>query len=247
MKVLIIDNEREIAIGLSQLLQLFCPQVKTVSIETATAAAIESISSYQPDLVFLDVELNEGTGFDLLKQLPEIHFQLVVITAHDKYALNAFRFSAIDFLVKPIDPEELMEAVKRAEHHLSTINLTKQLDVFHEKFENDGIKKIVLRDLDAIYFVPVKDILYCQANGPYTTFFLTDQTKIVVSKTLKDFEDLLDPFGFERTHHSYLVNLNCVKRFDKKDGGSLILEDNSSVLISSRKKDQVLKRIEKLS
>jgi two-component system LytT family response regulator len=194
----------------------------------------------------LDVELNEGTGFDLLNQLNEITFQLIFITAHDKYALNAFRFSAIDFLVKPIDPEALQVAIERAKSGLEKNEIIKQLEVIKETPTNNKEKKIVLKDSEAIYFVRIADILFCQADGPYTTFHIENSAKIIVSKNLKEYEDLLEPFGFERTHHSYLVNLSKVIRFDKKEGGTLVLEGNHSVFLSVRKKDQVLKKIERL-
>ncbi|MFN6074808.1 MAG: LytR/AlgR family response regulator transcription factor [Fluviicola sp.] len=246
MKTLIIDNEPEIAEGLSDLLQLFCPEITEVKIENTTPGGIAAIQYYKPDVVFLDVELNEGTGFDLLKQVPELNFQLIFITAHDKYAVNAFRFSAIDFLVKPIDPEALQEAVERAKNGLKKNQITEQLKVLVDKSENNREKKIVLRDSDAIYFVTIDDIYFCQADGPYTTFYIKDMNKIVVSKNLKEYEELLQDYGFERTHHSFLVNLKKVKRFDKKDGGTLILQDDYSVFLSQRKKDQVLKKIEDL-
>lgn len=246
MKILIIDNEPDIADGLAELLGLFCPEISKVNIEHSIAGGIEAINNLQPDVVFLDVELNEGTGFDLLNQLDEIAFQLIFITAHDKYALNAFRFSAIDFLVKPIDPEALQVAIERAKSGLEKNEIIKQLEVIKETPTNNKEKKIVLKDSDAIYFVRIADILFCQADGPYTTFHIENSAKIIVSKNLKEYEDLLEPFGFERTHHSYLVNLSKVIRFDKKEGGTLVLEGNHSVFLSVRKKDQVLKKIERL-
>jgi two-component system LytT family response regulator len=246
MKILIIDNEPDIADGLAELLGLFCPEISKVNIEHSIAGGIEAINNLQPDVVFLDVELNEGTGFDLLNQLDEIAFQLIFITAHDKYALNAFRFSAIDFLVKPIDPEALQVAIERAKSGLEKNEIIKQLEVIKETPTNNKEKKIVLKDSEAIYFVRIADILFCQADGPYTTFHIENSAKIIVSKNLKEYEDLLEPFGFERTHHSYLVNLSKVIRFDKKEGGTLVLEGNHSVFLSVRKKDQVLKKIERL-
>ena len=246
MKILIVDNEPDIADGLAELLGLFCPEISKVNIVHSIAGGLEAINNLQPDVVFLDVELNEGTGFDLLNQLNEISFQLIFITAHDKYALNAFRFSAIDFLVKPIDPESLQVAVERAKSGLKKNEIIKQLEVIKENPINNKEKKIVLKDSDAIYFVRIADILFCQADGPYTTFHIENSSKIIVSKNLKEYEDLLEPFGFERTHHSYLVNLSKVIRFDKKEGGTLILEGNHSVFLSVRKKDQVLKKIERL-
>lgn len=246
MKILIIDNEPDIADGLAELLGLFCPEISKVNIEHSIAGGIVAINNLQPDVVFLDVELNEGTGFDLLNQLDEIAFQLIFITAHDKYALNAFRFSAIDFLVKPIDPEALQVAIERAKSGLEKNEIIKQLEVIKETPTNKKEKKIVLKDSDAIYFVRIADILFCQADGPYTTFHIENSAKIIVSKNLKEYEDLLEPFGFERTHHSYLVNLSKVIRFDKKEGGTLVLEGNHSVFLSVRKKDQVLKKIERL-
>jgi two-component system LytT family response regulator len=148
--------------------------------------------------------------------------------------------------VKPIDPEALQESIDRAKKGLNKLKIHEQLQFLTQQSQTSTDRKIALRDSDAIYFVTIDDIYFCQADGPYTTFYVKDTNKIVVSKNLKEYEDLLHPYGFERTHHSYLVNLKKVKRFDKKDGGTLILQNDQSVFLSQRKKEHVLKKIEEL-
>lgn len=246
MKVLVLDNEKLIREGLVELLGLFCPQVSEVKQCAAIPEALNLLEQWSPDLVFLDVELDNGeTGFDFMKNFPDPLFQLIFVTAHEKYAVQAFKFSAIDFLTKPIDPVELQDAVDKAAKRIKNSNLSRQIQVLLEQTNlNSSDRKIVLKDNEAIFFVKVKDIFYCEADGPYTRFFLLEGNNIMVSKNLKEYEEMLSPFGFERTHHSFLVNLNRVKSFDKRDGGMLILENAQQVPVSQRKRDAVLKLLE---
>ncbi len=152
--------------------------------------------------------MDDGTGFDLLQKLPSHPFQLIFVTAHNKYAIEAFRFSAIDFLLKPVEPLALQQAISRAQTQLKQKDLQQQLEVLmqHISQKPDTHHKIALRDAEHIYFVPVADITYCMADGPYTRFYFSKMESIMVSKNLKEYESLLEPFGFIRTHHSYLVN-----------------------------------------
>ena len=250
VKALIIDNEEPIRTELKSLLSEHCPIIESIDEANGVAAGIKAISLVNPDIVFLDVEMDDGTGMDLIKQLNgEVNFQLVFITAHNKYALDAFKLSAIDFLLKPIDSTELIESVNRAEKNIKTKSLDRQLQILQESLGEikNSDKKIALKDSDSIYFVKVSDIIRCEASGAYTIFHIYDHKDILISKGIKEFEELLQNFGFFRTHHSHLVNLKKIVRFDKADGGILILENHEKVPVSHRKKDTLLTLLEKFS
>jgi two-component system LytT family response regulator len=242
MKVLIIDNEEQIRIGLEKQLKSFCPQVSEIQQATGVVSGLEAIANYKPDLVFLDVEMDDGTGIELASKLESYSFQLVFITAHDKYAVNAFKLSAIDFLLKPIDAEDLINAVVRAEKNIKTKTLELQFKILQESISSIAVsdKKIVLKDNESIYFVKVSDIVRCKAEGPYTEFYLMSDQKIIISKSLKEYEDVLEPFGFVRTHHSHLINIKHISRFDKADGGVLVLDNEHVVPVSQRKRELIL-------
>jgi two-component system LytT family response regulator len=209
-------------------------------------SGLAQINSFQPDVVLLDVEMDDGTGFDLLKQLHQPTFQLIFTTAHNEYAVQAFKFSAIDYLLKPIDPFELQAAMQKAVDKISNNNLQNQLSVLMQQISTQQHltdRQIVLKDIDKTYFVKINDILFCEAEGAYTKFYLVGKQEILVSKNLRFYEELLD--GFIRTHHSCLVNPNKIKMFDKKtDSGTIILESGHAIPVSQRKKEFVLKYLE---
>ena len=247
MKALIIDNETNLRNGLAKMLAAFCPEVTTVQTADGVASGLQMIRSFTPDILLLDVEMEDGSGFDLMKQIPEPSFQLIFITAHDQYAIEAFRFSAIDYLLKPIDPEALQQSIRKAAKNLQSKTLQQQVTVLLQQLT--GIqqpdKKIVLKDLENTYFIKVSDILYCEAEGTYTKFFISGNSSLLVSKNLKEYETILEPLGFIRTHHSFLVNPDKIRVFDKRDGGLLLLEEGLSVPVSQRKKEHVLQLLEK--
>ena len=245
MKVLIIDNEASIRIGLKSQLESFCPEIATITVATGVATGFAAIENFQPDIVFLDVEMDDGTGLDLLKKLGNYDFQLIFITAHNKYAVDAFKFSAIDFLLKPVDSDDLIASVEKAMLNLKNKNLKEQIQVLNESMNAISLehKKIVLKDKDSIYFLKVDDIIRCHAEGPYTEFYISTGQKITISKTLKEYEEMLEPFGFVRAHHSHLINIRKIIRFDKTDGGNLIMENNDEVPVSQRKKEHLMEMI----
>lgn len=247
MKALIVDNEAHLRSGIQQLLTEFCPSVTVIETAEGVQTGLQKIRSFQPDILLLDVEMDDGTGFELMKQVQNPSFQLIFITAHNQYAIEAFRFSAIDYLLKPLDPEALQASVLRAEKNMQSKTLQQQVQVLLQQLTglNQHEKKIVLKDIDNTYFIKVTDILYCEAEGTYTKFFITGNKSILVSKNLKEYESVLEPLGFVRTHHSFLVNPGKIKVFDKRDGGMLILEEGLSVPVSQRKKDYVMQLLEK--
>lgn len=242
MKILIIDNEAALRAGLKEMiLQLPLP---ACSIEEAAgvASGVDTVNSFKPDIVFLDIEMDDGTGFDLLQQLPAPSFQLIFTTAHNQYAIRAFKFSAIDYLLKPVDKEELFSCLQKAIANISKTDISSQLGIMMQQYfpRKDDENRIVLNDKQSTYFVKLCDILFCEAEGPYTKFHIADKPAILISKNLKEYEELLTPMGFIRTHHSYIVNTTKVKLYDKTDGGALILEGGQSVPLSQRRKDAVM-------
>lgn len=251
MKALIIDNDEAVREALVRLINTHCGQITHITQSNGVNSGIKAIEGGKPDIVFLDVEMDDGTGFDLVQKLGNYDFQLVFITAHNKYAVNAFKFSAIDFLLKPIDPDELVLSVKKAASQIKNKDLEQQVKLLKDILSGSGTstnkeKKIALNDGNIIHYIKVADIIYCKADGSYTVFYITNNRKIMVSHILKEYDDLLCDLGFIRTHHSFLVNITKITRFDKTDGGQLFLEENHSVPVSTRKKDQVLELLAKL-
>lgn len=248
MKALIIDNEDWIREGLVAMVETYCPTIS----ETAQANGVETgwaaIQSYHPDIVFLDVEMDDGTGMDLLAKFQSLPFQVIFTTAHQQYAVDAFRFSAIDFLLKPVDSDELIEAVARATEQIKVRDISGQLSILRDSLA--GIqspdKKIALRDSEAIHFVAANQILRCEADGGYTKVVIAHQKPILVSKGLKEFEEMLAPLGFIRCHHSHLIQFQKIQRYERADGGMLVMENGDIVPISQRKKDAILDLLNQL-
>lgn len=248
IRALVIDNEEEIRESVVDLVKAFCPDISALSTASSVSSGIEKIKLFKPDLVFLDVELGDGTGMNVLSHFEEIPFDVIFITAHNKYAVDAFRLSAIDFLLKPINPTELVIAVQKALEKKEQNTIFRQLKILNENYKSalSAEQKIVLKDSDSIYFIKTKDIIRCESEGSYTTFYLVNKEKILISKTIKEYDELLTPYGFLRTHQSHLVNTLHIKRFDRNDGGVLILENNYSVPVSQRKKESILEYLKRM-
>lgn len=221
---------------------MYCPQIELVGEAQSMAEARVSILKYQPDLIFLDVELGDGTGIELVQSFKKLQPHVIFITAHDKYAIDAFHCSALDFLLKPIDPEDLVDAVRKAQQLNSIQDLDKQIKVLEERLVNVNQEpnKIVLSDSESIYLVKVNDILWCTAEGSYTKFHLVDGSEILVSKNLKSYEGVLEGDKFLRIHHSYLVNIQHIKRFERSEGGMLVMDNDRILPVSVRKKDNLM-------
>ena len=247
MKILVVDNEKQIRLILKDMV-IACGNGQHITEEAdGVVSAVAKINSFVPDIVLLDVEMNDGTGFDLLKQIINPSFQLIFTTAHNQYAIQAIKFSAIDYLLKPIDPVELNSSLQKAKENINTQTLQKQLAVLMQQFGTKAQpdRQIVIKDIDKTYFIKMTDILYCEAEGSYTKFYLTNSEPIFVSRNLRYYEELLEPAGFFRTHHSCLVNPSKIKIYDRKtDCGTLILEGGHTVPVSQRKKDFVLQLLE---
>lgn len=245
MKALIIDNEAPVRNALKELLTSLCPQITTIHEATGVKSGIGAIREFEPQVIFLDVEMDDGTGFDLVSQLSSVPFEIVFITAHNKYAVDAFRLSAIDFLLKPFSSSEIVRSVDRASKQIKSKDILHQLEILQQSLGTikGADKKIVLRDAESFHFINVGDIIRCEADGAYTRFHIVGMKEILISKGLKEYEDMLAPFQFIRVHHSHLINLRQVVRFDKADGGSLIMANKDHVPVSQRKREVLLEAL----
>lgn len=237
----IIDDEQAAQITLMQFLQMHCPEVNIIGTANGVEEGLKLLSNKKADLVFLDIKMNDGTGFDLLKRLPQINFNLVFTTAYDEYALKAFKYSAIDYLLKPIDPLELIEAVGKV-HKDNTENTAQSVDSMLELYKENKFDKIAIPSVDDFHFVRISEIIRCEASSNYTIIFLTTGKKIIAPKTLKEFEELLASEGFFRIHQSHLVNLSHIQQF-MKTKNLIAMVDGSEVEVSRRKKTLFLELI----
>lgn len=245
MKTVIIDDNLNAQEFLEELLKLHFPDLILLGKACDIHEGKKLIASTNPDLVFLDVEMPQGTGFDLLQQIKEINFQVIFTTAHEKYALQAIRFSALDYLLKPIDATELSNAIDKARENtqkeLSQLKINTLLQNLGQQINTD--QKIVLKDKYGMQITAVKDIVRLEADNNYTRFFIKNQSPILVSKSLKDYESILPKHCFFRCHKSHLVNLDYLLRYDKRDEEILVLSDKSSVPVSRRKVDLLIDKI----
>ena len=242
IKTIIIEDEINVRKALIKMLQVIEPSVKIIGETGYVKEALDLIITKKPALVFIDIELEDGTGFDFLKQLENIDFKIIFTTAYNQYAINAFKFSAIDYLLKPIDPTELQNAVKRA---ISTIKNEKEHQELLEVLKNNIEKKeqkIVLKTIEQRFVIPIKDIIRLEADGAYTLFITTNQ-KIIISKNLKYYQDLLND-DFVRCHQSHLINKKHIIAIEKNE--KVKLSNNDLVSISVRKKTEMIQIISEL-
>ena len=246
LTALILDDEAQSRKALMGKLKLFCPEVQTVLEASTVDEAWDLLLGHKPQLLFLDIHLSGELGFDLLERLssdePEWSGAVIFVTAHDAYALRAIKFSALDYLLKPVDPEELVKAVRKAEEGLSSIP---RLGVLVDHLK-DRDRKLVIASSEGMHIVRIQDIMRCESTSNYTQFFLRGGKKLLASRTLKEYEALLTPHHFERIHKSHLVNMDCVKRYVTADGGYVILEDDSHVPVANRKKETLVARLRAL-
>lgn len=247
LRTLIIDDEPHMRQTLEKLLKLHCPSVKVVDQADCVASGFVAIHKHRPDLVLLDIKMDDGTGFDLLKLAEPIDFKVIFITAYEQYAVEAFRYSALDYLLKPIIPANLTEAVKKAEE-MRIKDLEIQLGNlrYNMAAEDTHKRKLVLKTLESIHVVTPDEVLFCESDGNYTLFCLSDGRKILVSKTLREFEEFLKHAGFFRVHKSYLVNLSRIIRLDKSEGGFLIMSNGDKIPVGASRKEELMELFERL-
>ena len=248
MKAILIDDEISNLENLQTLLEKHCPQLSVVATAQNVSDAVDAIEKHLADLVFLDIQMGEQTGFDVLKQLPTRNFEVIFVTAYDQYGIQAVKFAALDYLLKPIDIDELMNAVNKATHKLAAQIQTSQLDFLLQQLKKPetNVSKIALQMQSEIRYVALSEIIRCEADNTYTHFFLSGGEKILVSKSLKEYADLLRPKGFLRTHQSHLVNPKYVKSWLKEDGGILLLMSGEKIPISKPNKDTLKQALQQL-
>lgn len=248
MKTIIIDDEEKARKTIANYLSLYCKNIEVIAQAESVQAGCDVILRHNPELVILDINMPDGTGFDLLKKIDPVNFKLIFITAYEEYAIKAFKFSALDYLLKPVNPQELIDAVEKARKSIDNESLEMKFKAFLTNYHNPSNtdKKIVLKTSESIHLIDIKNIIRCAADGNYTIFYTIDGKKIMVSKILKDYDEMLAEYGFIRPHHSHLVNMNYIQSFEKRDGGSIIMKDKSIVPVSSRRKDELLNLFEKL-
>lgn len=248
IKTIIIDDEAHVRDTLRKMIKIFCPQIQIVGEAESVASGYLAIKDKSPDIVLLDIKMEDGTGFDLLNRLKNIDFRIIFITAYEEYALEAFNFSAVDYILKPVNPEKLADAVKRAEQMvLHTVNT--QLEALRENLDpvNKKNRKLVLRTHDSIHLIKISDIIHCESDGCYTIFNIVSKDKIMVSRLLKEYDEMLSGHGFFRAHRSHLINLQHLKKFDKQEGGYVILTNDIRVPVSGRSKERLMQLFGQIS
>ncbi len=247
IRVVIVDDEPHVRDGLIRLLGRHCPNVTLVGTAGSVREGKEVIRRHHPDLVLLDIKMDDGNGFDLLKQLDPVDFKVIFITAYEQYAVKAFKFSALDYILKPVDPDELTEAINKTE-----LMLQHDLRIRLSALENnispgkEHHKKLVLNTADNIFIIEIPRITHCESDGNYTLFCLEDGRKIMASRNLKEYDEMLNDQGFYRIHRSFLINLSFVERFDKTEGGFVVLRNGARIPVASRKRDQLLEMFDNL-
>jgi len=243
MKSIIIDDEAKARSALRLSLQNFCPNVEVVGEADGVNSGWQIIKEKEPHLVFLDIHINGGIGFEILDKFEQPTFKVIFITAYDEFALKAFRYNAMDYLLKPIDPDELIEAVKKISQHKISDILSEQINNLLEVSQKKVFDKIALTTSEGTNFLKLKDIIKLVSDGSYTTFHTYSGEELTVSRGIKEFETLLPTDTFCRTHQSYMVNIDFVKKILKEDGGYVLLENEDKVPVARRRKNDLMERL----
>ena len=248
LKAIIIDDELHGRQALQRALEENCPEVTILALCETPEKGIERIKELRPELVFLDIQMPNISGFDVLQQLSPINFEVIFVTSFDQYAIKAIRFSALDYLLKPLDTDDLVQAVQRAKQQIYKGSAAHRYQAVlnNINYKSGKIEKLAVPTLEGIDFYRTDDIIYCDADGHYTTLYLKGRRKELVSKTLKDFENLLSESGFFRIHNSSLINLGCIQKYVRGDGGYVILTEDHHVTVSRRRKDAFLDRLSRI-
>jgi len=242
LKTIIVDDEPDCSETLGIMLDRYCPEVDVAAVCSSGAAALEAIATQHPQLVFLDIEMPHLNGFQLLERLPLIDFELVFTTSYDQYAIKAIRFSALDYLLKPVDRDELRAAVAKVAKRQQP-PLPQQLDILLQRIQ-PPVSRIAIPTMEGLQMIFVGDIISCAASGNYTTLHVKDKQKITVSRTLKEVEEMLEGSGFLRVHQSWLVNCAKINRYVRGDGGYLVMTDGAMVDVARSRKEALLKHLQ---
>lgn len=248
IRTIIIDDETDGREALKLAIENYCPEISIIDLCPNADDGIKSIRHHAPDLVFLDIQMPYKSGFNLLEELGAFDFEVIFVTAHERYAIKAIKFSALDYLLKPVDIDDLQKAVQKAEYRIKHkgyrnhyASLLKNI-----KYGSKPMDKLAIPTMEGIIFEPVDNIIYCEADGNYTKIFMKGNRKLLVSKNLKDFESILEDSGFFRIHHTYLINMKHILQYVKGDGGYVILEGNHHLDVSRRKKEAFLQLFHKV-
>ncbi|MFY8096943.1 MAG: LytR/AlgR family response regulator transcription factor [Flavobacterium sp.] len=248
LRAIVIDDIESIRKKNISIIKSSCPNITIIGEADSVDSGVKLIKQLLPDIIFLDVEMSDGTGFDLLQKLKPVNFKVIFITGYEDFAIRAFRFSAIDYLLKPLQSEELIEAVKKAENSLTQEVFEMKLNNLFTNLERPkNIQKLILKTADRIYSVNMQDIVNCESDKNYTTFYFINAPKLVVSTNLKEYENMLTPFNFFRTHQSHLINMAYFDHFIKTDGGNtIVMKNKTTIPLSVRKKEEFLVALENL-
>lgn len=242
IKCVLIDDESNSLEMMEWLLTTYCPQVKIEAMCNSGEKGIEAINKYKPDVVFLDIEMPHMNGFDMLEQIGKLTFDVVFCTAYDQFAIKAFRYSALNYLLKPVDPDDLKETVRRIEEKRSTPS-REQIELLLQNVKHankPALTRIALTTSDGMVFVSTQEIIYCEAESNYTSIVLQNGKKVVVSKVLKDIDEALSGPDFFRVHNSYLINLNHIKKFVRGGGGYVVMSNDATISISRSRRQEFM-------
>lgn len=239
----IIDDESRVRETICNMLIVYCPNIKVIGQADSVETGYNTIITLNPDLVFLDIKMPDGTGFDLLKRFASINFHFIIISAYEEYAIKAFKYSALDYLLKPVDYSDLINAVDKVAKTIDSDETNKKFEILLSNIDNEDkeIKKIILKTQDSVFVVDIDKIVRCESQNNYTMFYFYDNTKLLVSKTLKEYDELLTPLSFVRCHQSHLVNTKYITKYIKQPIVSLQMIDGSNIPVSVRKKFLIAK------
>ncbi|MEM7655824.1 MAG: LytTR family DNA-binding domain-containing protein [Bacteroidota bacterium] len=242
IRTVLIDDEAAARLSMRHLLGSCCPRIEVIGEADSVESGIQLLETSQPDLVFLDVKLQPGSGFDILQAVAPLSFEVIFVTAHNEFAIRAIRFSALDYLLKPVDAEELIHAVERLEQPSDAAPVDSQLEIFKDAL-NAQFGRIILPTLEGFVVVELKEVVRCEADRNYTHFHMESGKKLTISRTLKYYEQLLSESGFVRVHQSHLVNLGQIREYKRrKKGGLLFLQEGSEIPVSDSRKEDLMSR-----
>ena len=249
LKIFIAEDEQETLNLIKNIIENYTPETQLVGVAKTVKDAISFLNSNNIDLALFDINFPDGTSFDILKKLKSHNFSIIFITAHEEYAIQAIKFSAADFLLKPLNPKELIAAIQKLQDKTNEELQNKlMIETLLANYQTpqSSFKKIILKTVERLQIVEINNIIRCESDSSYTIFYLTENRKITVSKPLKSFDEMLSKHGFIRTHKSHLVNINFIVSYEKLEGGCIIMKNKTSVPVSFRKKDFVLEQLNKL-
>jgi two-component system LytT family response regulator len=244
IRVILIDDELNSLQNLQNKLEGFCPDVSIVAVSQNPEEGIMLIKQFQPDVVFLDIEMPRMSGFRMLEEFGEYDFDIIFTTAYNHYSIDAIRISAFDYLIKPIGIEELQQAVERLSKSLHK-QTKEKIDILKKSLSDQRSQedKIAISTSEGIDFIPIKNIMHIESKSNYSKIFMIENKSITVTKILKDFEEMLSPYNFYRIHNSHLINLNFIQKYIRSQGGHVMLQDGTLIDVSRRKKEEFLKMI----